>query len=178
MLREILARRGVDDVRVSSAGELEGGEPADEGTMWAAERLGVDLRGHRSRQVTADDVAGADVVLTMARRHLRHVAVLEPSAFGRSFTLKELARRGEVHGPRRPDETVAEWLERLGSGRRRADLVGASADDDIADPIGGTLQRHAATAEEMTGLLHRFASLAFPARAAGAAPPNDRSHTA
>ena len=65
-------------------------------------------------------VAAADLVIGMAREHVREVAVLDPTASTATFTLKELVRGASVRrGPRRRDESLADWLARLGEGRRR-----------------------------------------------------------
>ena len=84
---------------VGSAGTHGGRYRVHEHTMRAAAEVGVDLGDHRSRALTRTLLVdeGADLVLTMTREHLRHVAALEPDAWPRAFTLKELVRRsGEV----------------------------------------------------------------------------------
>jgi protein-tyrosine phosphatase len=158
LLRDRLTARGVDDVRVHSAGLMRGGVAATEG----ARGVVAGLDGHVSRQLSVDLVAGADLVLGMAREHVREAVVMDRAAFPRSFTFKELVRRGTVEGPRGPHEAFDEWLQRIGGGRRAADLLGASADDDVADPIGGPPSAYRATAAELDALIDRFVELAWP----------------
>jgi protein-tyrosine phosphatase len=103
-------------------------------------------------------------VLGMTREHVREVVVLDPEAFARSFTLKELVRLGEAAGPRRPGEDLPEWLARVGDGRRRSDLMGVAPDPelDVADPIGGPLSGYERTAAEIDGLLERLVACVWP----------------
>ena len=105
--------------------------------------------GHRSTQVSPELVAGSDVVVGMARRHAREVVLLDAAAFGRTFTLKELVRRGDLVGRRQPAEELEAWLGRLHHGRQRTDLVGRSDDDDVSDPLGGPLGAYRTTAREL-----------------------------
>src|SRR4029453_12414081 len=55
-------------------------------------------------------------------------AVLADAGGEHPCTLKELVRGGASRGPRRPDETVFDWLARVAAGRHSADLMGE--DDD------------------------------------------------
>lgn len=158
LLAARLAERGVD-ARVHSAGMLYDGRPAtDHGIAVMAER-GLDTSGHRSRKIGADLVRGADLVVGMARSHLREVVTAAPEVFPRAFTLKEILRRGEVRGPRKPGQSLDEWLGLLHEGRRPADLLGDSADDDVADPIGGPRRAYERAAKELEDLTNRLAAL-------------------
>src|SRR2546421_7064563 len=135
LLRHRLEGRGVD-ARVHSAGLRLVGEPASaHGVDVLAER-GLDLSAHRSCIVNRRLLEDADLVLTMAREHLREAILDLPDVWTRAFTLKELVRRGERIGPRGPGESFEGWLARAHAGRNRADLLGSSIDDDVPDPIG------------------------------------------
>lgn len=153
-----LAEAGVA-ATVHSAGTLFDGRPAtDHGVACMAER-GLDTSGHRSRKVTAALVRRPDLILGMARQHVREVVALAPDAWPRTFTLKELVRRGEQQGPRRPGQALGDWLGEVAGGRRASDLMGDSRDDDVADPIGGPKQAYDHTAQELEGLTERLAKL-------------------
>jgi protein-tyrosine phosphatase len=160
LLRHRLDRLGVP-ARVHSAGRLYEGEPVSTGSVDALRARGLDITAHRSRRTTAALLQGADLVLAMERAHVREAVALEPSVWPRTFTLKELVRRGEAVGPRRHRESLAEWLDRVGRGRGRAELLGSDPVDDVADPIGGPPGLYARTAEEIDGLLDRLVVLAF-----------------
>jgi protein-tyrosine phosphatase len=147
---------------VDSAGLGEAGFPATDATVAVAARRGLDLADHRSRRLTADLITPADLVLGMERVHVREVVVARPSAWPRTFTLKELARRAEAVPARTADLTVPAWIARLHEGRERRDLLGVSPLDDVTDPTGGTLAEHEDTARELDALIDRLLARAWP----------------
>jgi len=146
MLSAQLSTRGVT-AGVTSAGIGGGGEPPLPEVISVMAARGIDVTGHRSRLATADDLARADLVLGLAREHVRHAAVLLPAAWPRAFTLLELLRRGHQVGPRSPAEPLGDWLARAAGDRDRRDLLGSSPADDVADPAGGPLRGYQATAD-------------------------------
>jgi protein-tyrosine-phosphatase len=148
-------------VAVRSGGFLADGCAADPFAVTALAELGHDLTAHRSRRLRPADVDGADLVVAMTREHVRRLVATRPQAWDRCFTLKELVRRGQAVGPR-GDEALADWLARVGDGRRPADLLGAGAIDDVADPIGQPLAAFRATAAELADWCRRAADLLAP----------------
>ncbi len=123
LLRDALGRRGVE-ASVSSAGLFRGGVPASPGSVKAMAQRGLDLEAHRSRTVTEDLLLGADLVLGMARLHVREAVVAVPQVWPRAFTLKELVRRGSSGAACRPARArwgpwpVAAWTSTpTGAGR-------------------------------------------------------------
>ncbi len=163
MLRRALEVRGVP-AQVHSAGLSFDGRPATGGSLKAMAGRGFDLAEHRSRVMTADMIRSADLVVAMARAHVREAAVLAPERFNWTFTLKELVRRGAAAGPR-GQEPLDQWLDRLALGRDAVALLGDSADDDVGDPIGQSQKVYDATAAELDLLVRRMADLVWgPAR--------------
>lgn len=163
LLRHHLSAVGAD-VHVSSAGLMAGGRPATAHGQAAMADRGLDLSRHESRQLDRQLVADADLVIGMAREHIREVAVLDAGALSRSFTLKELVRSATAVGPRRADEPLEAWLQRIGAGRRREALLGAGHDDayDVEDPVGRSRVDYDDTAAELDSLLERLVALAWP----------------
>ncbi|MCD9625057.1 hypothetical protein LUW87_14465 [Rhabdothermincola sp. EGI L10124] len=161
MLDAALRARGVD-ARVHSAGVWEPGHAASAHSASEVADRGLDLSGHRSRVIDTDLVERADLVLALAREHVREVAGLVPAAFGRTFTIKELVRRGREVGPRAEGESLADWLAAVGRGRTAATYLRADPDDDVADPIGGPRSQYARTAVELESLALALASLLDP----------------
>jgi protein-tyrosine phosphatase len=147
---------------VRSAGFLGAGWPAAPEAVAAMAGYGIDLGPHRSRQVTAGDVGQADLVLAAAREHLRQAIVLDPGAFPRAFTLRELVRRGSAAGPRAATETMASWLARVHAGRQRSALLGGAASDDIADPMGGPPDGYRQAAAGIGQLVRALTVLCWP----------------
>ncbi len=160
LLSRRLATLGVS-VPVRSAGMLPGGDPPGPEVISVMARRGVDIASHRSHLARAADLARAGLVLAMARDNLRCAVILEPDAWPRSFTLKELVRRGEQIGPRRPGEPLCGWLSRAHAGRERLSLLGDSAEDDVADPTGGPLGAYTETADLLDLLVTRLAELGW-----------------
>jgi len=102
------------------------------------------------------------LLVAMERAHVREIVVCDRTAFPRTFTLREIVRRGEQLGPRRSIESLESWLDAVGAGRVPNDFLGADADDDVADPVGRSQKVHDATAAELASLVDRFAAVAFP----------------
>jgi hypothetical protein len=98
-------------------------------------------------------------------QHLRIEAVSERRRV--SFTLREIARRGQRVGRRAPNEDVTDWFGRLSAGRTRIELVGAWR-LDVADPAGQGSLAIERTADEVQGLVDGLVDLAWPKRRAKA----------
>lgn len=170
LLTRELALRGVQ-VEVSSAGMLQAGIECPVEMCEVAGAIGIDLKGHRSRTISADAIRSSDLVLCMSREHVREVVLAAPGSFGRTFTLRELVRRGAAVGTRQQDVEVPEWLARVHQGRKAADLLGTSADDDVGDPFGGPLTGYQVLATELQGLCRQLADLLWPRIQRGDAAP-------
>ncbi len=170
-MAEVLLRRRLGDLgvdaTVASAGLLEAGNPASAHGIDILRGRGLDMTTHRSRTMSRDILSQADLIIGMAREHVREAVVLDPSLWRRTFTLKELVRRGEATGPRRAGESLDDWLARVAQGRRVTDLTGSSREDDVADPIGGPRPAYERLAMELDDLLDRLVAVAF----AGALSP-------
>jgi len=93
---------------------------------------------------------------------VREAVMLRTVTFARTFTLKELVRRGEAVVPRDPVETLEEWLALVTEDRTPRDLLGSSRDDDVADPIGQGAAVYEQTAEELDDLARRVIDLIWP----------------
>jgi protein-tyrosine phosphatase len=154
-----LLRQRLPTLQVASAGSLPGGRPASGGSVRAMAARGIALDDHVSRTIDRDAIAGADLILCMARAHLRDVVVAVPTALPRTFTLRELVRRGEAVGTA---DTLDAWLTMVGHGRRTSDLLGDDPNDDIADPIGGPDSEYERTAVQLEDLIERLARLLEP----------------
>lgn len=134
ILRDRLDARGID-ATVHSAGLMEGGFPATRDTLAVLAARGLDASAHRSTRMDGVIVGKADLVLGMTRRHVIEAVVMAPSAWPRTFTLKEAARRGQTVGPRAAGVALGDWLARLHAGRSRSDMLSESPVDDILDPV-------------------------------------------
>lgn len=161
LLRARLAERGIVDVEVSSAGELEPHVPATDLAVATLADRGIDLSEHRSRSLTSALLDDADLVLGLGRHHVCYAASLAAHTFTKTFVLKELVRRGNQAGRRMPDQSLADWLALVGRGRDAVDLLGDDEADDVADPIGKSRRHYKRTAAELDALLVELIDLAF-----------------
>jgi len=160
MTRQI--RDLADPVQVSSAGVLDAGLPVPEEVSEVMAPFGIDLSGHRSQRMTASLLKSCDLVVGMGRRHVQEAVLLDPPCWPQAFTFKELVRRGEEVGARRPDQGVRSWIESVQGDRSRASLARRSTAEDIADPYGKPLDQYASTVAELAHLTSRLAGLLWP----------------
>lgn len=159
-MAEVLLRRALPDADVSSAGTFyDGGVAASPGSARAMAARGLALDSHVSRRLGREMLHDADLVIGMGREHVREAVVTEPSMFPKTFTLKELVRRGESVGPRRPGQPLEEWLVAVHDRRQTRDLLGDDPRDDVADPMGRPDEDYEATAAELEDLTDRLAAL-------------------
>ena len=158
LLRRLLAVSGVG-ASVGSAGLLPGGAPATPDAVATMADRRVDIRRHRSRTLDHELATTTPLIIGMTRQHVREACASYGAPIDRTFTLKELVRRGELGGGRRKGEPVAAWLARIGTGRRPGDLVADEPGDDIADPVGRPRAEYEVTADELEGLLRTFVEL-------------------
>jgi protein-tyrosine phosphatase len=150
------------DLIVESAGLRDAAGLLDDGALLALEERGVDLRPHRSRRLDAAMVTPATLVLGLEREHVREAVLLDRSAWPRTFTLKEIVRRGEATGIRQPGEPIEAWIARMHTDRSQQDLLGSDPIDDIADPYGGPPGGYEDAAEEIDDLVTRLVQLVWP----------------
>jgi protein-tyrosine phosphatase len=158
---QALRVRGIQ-ATTASAGLLEGGAPLPEETVHVLARYAVDGRKRLSAQVTRELVAESTLVVGMERSHVREIALLDPTAWHRTFTLRELVRRASAAGPRQDGESMLDWAERIAADRDPADMLGSSEADDIVDPIGAPYAEHERTAMIILELVDRLVDLAWP----------------
>ena len=88
------ARRGLTDFSATSAGtNAWDGSPASDGALLVGMERQVDLGAHRSRKLTREMVAAADLILVMSSAHLEPVRQL--GGGGKVHLIDEYASEGE-----------------------------------------------------------------------------------
>lgn len=150
VFRREFALAGISAV-VRSAGTHGGVMNVAPEVVRAGAEIGIDVSSHQSRLLTGGIVRSADLIVTMTREHLRHVVDLDPDSFLVTFTLKEIARRSVPFVPR--SLTFDEWVLALNEHRLAIDLLGASDEDDLADPYGGSYSGYQAMVAEVDRLV-------------------------
>ena len=152
-MAEYIARSWADDanldVATSSAGlALQGEGPTDHALAVMRDRS-IDMSLHLSRKLRPEVVGGADLILGMTSRHAREAIIIDFENAHRVYTLRELARLVERHGPRPADTALEPYLLALGSHRPTTRVGAAGQADDIEDPYGRRRKRYVKAAREI-----------------------------
>ena len=157
LLRAAFAERmGPDMPEVASAGTMGWtGSGAHPSSIRAAAERGVDISGHRAREVSEEDVARADLIVAMDPEH---AGAFAGEAGSRAFTLKELVRLLEEL-PEVEDASLGRLTERVAEADRlrREGFEGDPRDEGIADPLGMSLDMFRAVAAELDAWCSRLA---------------------
>lgn len=166
--RPQLARRFV----VESAGTWgHTGSPMEPYALARLADQGVDGGGFRARELVAEHVVGADLVLGATRDHRAAAVVLHPRAAARTFTLREFARLSADVDPSSlpPGDPVerATALVRAAAARRGLVPPDRPADDDLADPYQAPASAFAACADLVAEALRGPVALVTAAVTAG-----------
>jgi protein-tyrosine-phosphatase len=153
--REAEARLGADHgLVIRSAGVLAvPGSPVLSTMAAAVERCDLSLDGYLSRPLTAAEVESSRLVVTMTESHRHAVNRLQPTAVGRTYTLRELERL--VSAPLwDPAWDGADDVDvRL---RRIRPLVPMGArPEDILDPAGRRVEFAVAILDELSERISR-----------------------
>ncbi len=157
LLEHHLRERGLG-ISVSSAGILgwNEGPAVDEAVAALADR-GIQLDGHVSRRIDAEQIRAADLVLTMTSDHAEAVRLRAPDVPERVFVLGEFLRLAERVGPR-DDAPLPEWVRRVDA-ERPAQRRRASPGDEIPDPLGEPAEVYRILAVRLDETTRRIATL-------------------
>jgi protein-tyrosine-phosphatase len=92
LLRDRIERAGLADrLVVSTAGTWAiYGQPATEHAQAVMAERNIDLSDHRSRELDVDEIAAADLIITMEPGHKTAVEASAPEGRGKTFLLSEL----------------------------------------------------------------------------------------
>jgi protein-tyrosine phosphatase len=95
MLKAGIRERGLTGIRVSSAGTgAVEGVPASQGIKAAAKKMGISMAGFRSRLLTRQRVARADLILTMTRHHKVDIEMRWPDVAAKTHVLSKYTDSG------------------------------------------------------------------------------------
>jgi protein-tyrosine phosphatase len=138
----------------------------------AASELGADIRDHRSAPLERA-ATEADLVLAMTAAHREEILRRAPQAAPRTFTLKELA--GLIRDLPAPDAPPSRELAltRIAQAHTLRATRGARGDEDVADPIGLSMEAYRAAAWEIDGAVGEILEGLFGERGDG--PGTNRS---
>ena len=142
LMRDGLRRRLGDDVGrfvVESAGTWgHTGSPMESYALSTLSAYAVDGSGFTARELEAEHVVAADLVLGATREHRAAAVVLHPRAAARTFTLREFARLAAAVDveelPEGDPVERARALVRAAASRRGLVPPVDPREDDLADP--------------------------------------------
>lgn len=153
MLREEVRRRGCGNIEVASAGTWAGaGDPAMPEARRAMAGRGIDLEGHRSRPLTAEDLEAADLVVVMTSVHARELRNLAEESGAKTVLMKELVEM-EVGEP--AGAGLDARLDALKRGKRPEPRRAL----DLDDPMGLPAFAYERAADEIAAGVERLADL-------------------
>ena len=91
LFRDLLQKRGISDVDVSSAGlSAFPGAPVSENAAAVLLELGIDIRGHRARAVGTEAPA-SDLIVALGESHAASLLHLYP---GRAESIRLIGQKG------------------------------------------------------------------------------------
>lgn len=125
LLKQALANLGNTRCQISSAGlGALSGHPADRVACQLMLEKGLDISGHRARQITKAMIRQADLILVMETTHKSTIEQHDSSAKGKVFRLGEWGKF-DVVDPYKKDvsvfirsldtieQGVADWIQKL-----------------------------------------------------------------
>ncbi len=164
-LHDVLGERaGLIQLRSAGTGAVVGAGMHPDSAL-VLRNFGGEPGHFVARQLQRVHADGADLILTMTRRHRGDVLQTSPRALARTFTLREAASLLRMLGdvaPRGSDvPSLARDLVREMATARARHV--SSQDDDILDPINLAVEAHQEAGELIAAallpLLQRFAGL-------------------
>jgi protein-tyrosine phosphatase len=166
-LSDRLGAAAASRFEVSSAGTWGlVGEPMQPEAAKALVARGGDPSGFTARELTAELVTEADLVLGATREHRAAAVTFDPRASSRTLTLREFGRLlgpvgEEAIGGTDPVERMRQVLT-AAIGNRGLVPPADPRDDDIADPYGQSRAHYERAAEEIDAALRPVIDLLRP----------------
>ena len=146
-------------LQVISAGTHGTGKrPASGHAIRVLAEKGVDLGGHRSREIDLELVRQADLIVAMSRTHEAAVAALDQSARSKTFLAGEVARLGSRVGSKDASETMQTWVESLHAARG-GHMTSGRVTDEVADPYGYPEEVYRRALDRLDGICSTLARL-------------------
>ncbi|MCO7188738.1 MULTISPECIES: low molecular weight protein-tyrosine-phosphatase [unclassified Pseudoalteromonas] len=102
------------NINVSSAGltAMEG-HKADQNALLIAQTHGIDMSGHKGRQLDSNLIVHNDVILVMEHRHVSDLCSRYPEARGKTFLLGKWLDDKEIPDPYRQSKEAFEYVYEL-----------------------------------------------------------------
>ncbi len=99
-------------VEVDSAGiAARTGDPVSENSVYAMKKVGIDISGHRSSQLTPERVSAANAILCMTSSHIHMIETIYPAQHTVLKLFREFAADGNPEVPDPFGGSVDEYLQ-------------------------------------------------------------------
>jgi protein-tyrosine-phosphatase len=129
ILKALLSEKGIEHIHVSSAGiGALSGMPATPFAIEAARHWHIDISYHRARQLTRQMINTADLILAMSRAHVDYILEKEPDAGIKTYLIRAFPT------------PYTQYQE------------------EVKDPIGGTMEEYNQTYLELDEILRKIES--------------------
>lgn len=90
IFKAFLKDNNIDNINVSSAGiSTFEGDSANEKAIYTLRNKGIDIKSHKSRQITKEIIENSDLILTMTKSHKGMILNALPEYLNKIFTIKE-----------------------------------------------------------------------------------------
>ncbi len=87
-MAEYCLKQSHPDLNIESAGlSALVGHSADDKAIACMDRLSIDIRGHKARQINAELIKKSDLILVMSKNQSQHIEQKWPFAKGKIFRL-------------------------------------------------------------------------------------------
>lgn len=97
---------------VDSAGiAARSGDPVSENSVYAMKKVGIDISGHRSSQLTPERVGKADAILCMTSSHIHMIETIYPAPKGALRLFREFAQDGQSEVPDPFGGSIDEYIQ-------------------------------------------------------------------
>jgi protein-tyrosine phosphatase len=167
-LRQRLGAEAAEAFEVTSAGThgLAGWE-IEPDALRVLDELGVKSDPFLARELLAEHIEDADLVLGATREHRAAAVTLVPRASGQAFTLREFARLAATVDPAVVADVTdpverARRLVREAAGQRGYVRAEIATDDDVADPYRRSAKVFDQTGEEIRTAVDALVDLLAP----------------
>lgn len=121
------------------------GQPISWRTREALQRVGLEARYHRSKQITRDHVEASDLIIGLAPEHVQWIRREHPDMAPRTATLRRLVRDLDDSGP------LADRVSRLA-----LHTVELEPWEEVVDPGGGEIDDFVTCAFDVVDLIDRL----------------------
>ncbi len=118
------------------------GQPISWRTREALQRVGLEARQHRSKQITREHVESSDLIIGLAPEHVQWIRREHPDMASRTATLRRLVRDLRSDGP------LTDRVSQLALHR-----VELEPWEEVIDPGGGELDDFVACAIDVVALI-------------------------